>query len=322
VKIGINADAGRLDGNLALLKEDLGRFQALGFTHAEISVHGVGAMVNGALLPERVKEVCRMLAGFDLQYTVHAPNPLNLMSRADPATEKRLLASSIQFAGAIGAEILVCHSGRYRPEEHFGLPRHSLSPQDEERLWEAEALALQELSPVAASCGVRLCLENARPYLDGSPYCYAERLDELLRMVRTVDRENVGVTLDAGHAYLSARFYGFDFLQAVRDIRPFIRHIHLHDNFGKACASYEKKQYELVASGRGDLHLPPGWGEIPMREMFELLVDYSGVVLLELRPRYNRFLPEALENARSLCAFPATSAVRMPTVSAGSPTGG
>jgi sugar phosphate isomerase/epimerase len=90
--------------------------------------------------------------------------------------------------------------------------------------------------------------------------------------------------------------------QAVREIRPCVRHIHLHDNFGKACASYEKKQYELVATGRGDLHLPPGWGEIPMREMFELLGDYSGVVLLELRPRYGGFLPEILENARRLCA--------------------
>jgi len=274
VKIGINSDAGRLDGNLTLLEEDLGRFQTVGFTHVELSVHGVGAMVNGALLPERVKEVCRILAGFDLHYTVHAPNPLNLMNQTDPATEKRLLASSIEFAGAVGAEILVCHSGRYRPEEHFGLPRPPLSLRDEERLWAAEVRALQELSPVAAACGVRLCLENARPYLDGSPYCYAEHLDELLRMVR----------------------------QAVREIRPCVRHIHLHDNFGKACASYEKKQYELVATGRGDLHLPPGWGEIPMREMFELLDDYSGVVLLELRPRYGGFLPEILENARRLCA--------------------
>ena len=302
MKIGINSDAGRLDGNLTLLEEDLGRFQTVGFTHVELSVHGVGAMVNGALLPERVKEVCRILAGFDLHYTVHAPNPLNLMNQTDPATEKRLLASSIEFAGAVGAEILVCHSGRYRPEEHFGLPRPPLSLRDEERLWAAEVRALQELSPVAAACGVRLCLENARPYLDGSPYCYAEHLDELLRMVRAVDRENVGVTLDVGHAYLAARFYGFDFMQAVREIRPCVRHIHLHDNFGKACASYEKKQYELVAAGRGDLHLPPGWGEIPMREMFELLDDYSGVVLLELRPRYGGFLPEILENARRLCA--------------------
>ena len=38
------------------------------------------------------------------------------------------------------------------------------------------------------------------------------------------------------------------------------------------------------------------------RSMFELLGDYSGVVLLELRPRYGGFLPEILENARRLCA--------------------
>lgn len=302
MKIGINADAGRLDGDLTLLEEDLDLFRSLGFTHVEIPVHGVGVVVNGDLLSERVREVCRILAGFKFQYTVHAPNPLNLMDQVDPATEKRLLVSSIEFAGAVGAEILVCHCGRYRPEEHFGLPRRPLSLRDEERLREEEARTLRELSPVAAASGVQLCLENARPYLDGSPYSYAERLDELARMVRAVDRENVGITLDVGHAYLAARFYGFNYLGAVREIRPHVRHVHLHDNFGKACASYEKRQYELVAVGRGDLHLPPGWGEIPLRETFNLLENYSGVVVLELRPRYSRFLPEALESARRLYA--------------------
>ncbi len=299
---GINADAGWLDGDLALLEKDLAYYAEAGFTHVEIPVHGVGAVCNGVLLRERVRELCRLLACFPLKYTVHSPNPLNLMNLDDRETEHRLLISSIEFARLIGAGILVCHSGRYRPEESFGLPRQPMSLRAEEKMWQAEVEALQEMSRLAADAGVLLGMENARPYLDGSPYCYAERPEELVKLIRAVDRQNVGITLDLGHAYLASRFYGFDFLRAVRAAAPYVRHLHIHDNFGKVIASYEKKQPELAAKGRGDLHLPPGWGEIPLRDVFRLLDNYEGVLTMELRPRYRQYAGEALAALRDLCA--------------------
>ena len=117
------------------------------------------------------------------------------MKLGDRETEHRLLISSIEFARLIGAGILVCHSGRYWPEENFGLPRQPISLRAEEKMWQAEVAALQEMSRLAAEAGVLLGMENARPYLDGSPYCYAKRPEELVKLIRAVDRQNVGRVL-------------------------------------------------------------------------------------------------------------------------------
>jgi hypothetical protein len=57
---------------------------------------------------------------------------------------------------------------------------------------------------------------------------------------------------------------------------------------------------ELLATGRGDLHVPVGWGEAPARAVFDRLPDYRGVVTLEIRPRYRVHYPDALANARAL----------------------
>jgi sugar phosphate isomerase/epimerase len=121
-------------------------------------------------------------------------------------------------------------------------------------------------------------------------------------MIVQVNHPRVGITLDLGHAFLASRHHGYNLLDGVAAVRPYIRHIHLHDNYGRCCASYEKKQGELLATGRGDLHLPIGWGEVPAREVFAHLQDYRGVVTLEIRPRYRAFYEEALTNARVLFA--------------------
>ena len=104
-----------------------------------------------------------------------------------------------------------------------------------------------------------------------------------------VNHPRVGITLDLGHAWLASCHHGYNLLEGVEAVRPYIRHIHLHDNYGRCCASYEKKQGELLATGRGDLHLPIGWGEVPAREVFARLQDYRGVVTLEIRPRYRAY---------------------------------
>lgn len=301
---GINVDAARLDNNLDTLARDLEYFAGLGFDYAEIPVHGVGAMAGGRLLPRRVDEVCRLLARFPFRYTVHGPNPLNLMDLENLSWQKQALRASLEFAAATGAEVLVYHSGRYIPEEHFHLPggRRNLSAAAKEQLLRQEREALLELAERADRSGVTIAMENARPYLDASPYCYAEQLSLLVEQVAAIDHPRVGITLDTGHAYLAARYYGFDFLAAVARAAPYIRHVHLHDNFGRVSGSLEKKQAELMATGRGDLHLPAGWGEIPVAEVLALLEDYTGVVVHEIRPRYLEWAGVALENVRQLQA--------------------
>lgn len=301
---GINADAAHLDGSLETLARSLDYFAELGFDCVEIPLHGVGAMAGGRLLARRVDEVCRLLAKYPFRYTVHCPNPLNLMDNENPSWQKEALAESLRFAAAVGSDVLVYHSGRYVPEEYFHLPGrpNALGEDIRAEMRRRERDALQELGKLAGRLGVAIGLENARPYLDGSPYCYAEQLSLLVAQVQAINHPQVGITLDIGHAYLAAGYYGFDFLEAIALAAPYVRHVHLHDNFGRVCGSLEKKQGELLATGRGDLHLPIGWGEIPAAEVLAILQErgYTGVVIHEIRPRYQGYAGQALERGRAL----------------------
>ena len=299
--IAINADATSLDGSLEMLRQELDRFAEIGFDQVELAPHGVGVIHGGYLCGEQMKSLLRVLSAYPFGYVAHGPNPMNLMNREQPELERRMFMSSLQFAREIGSGVMVYHAGRWLPEEHFQLPGMSLpAPDRQKAMWDLERTLLQEMGALAAQAGVTIAVENARPYLDVSSYCYGEYLQSLAEMIVQVNHPRVGITLDLGHAWLASCHYSYNLLAGVEAVRPYIRHIHLHDNYGRCCASYEKKQGELLATGRGDLHLPIGWGEVPAREVFACLKDYRGVITLEMRPRYRAYYGVALANARAL----------------------
>jgi len=332
---GINAHASRIDGDLEVLEQDLARFQRAGFDYVEIPVHGVDAILNGRLNPRQVKRIKEVLARFDLRYTVHCSNWLNLMDADEFPLHRSIFEASIEFAGEIGAEILVYHSGRVElgneylgqaalTRELLSLPDRTLITEQEQR--ERETLA--ELADFAKERGVTICVENADPRVDEEAlwelarrvrvkgvdlfyriapggdialYNYGGVISRLVEQVKGVGKDNVGITLDFGHAYIASRYYGFDFLESIELAKPLIRHIHVHDDFGRP-AGVDRRQIALISQGKGDLHMPIGWGEIPYREVFPRLKGYEGIVLLELKPRYRPYLEEALEDTRKLLA--------------------
>ncbi len=301
---GINADANRLGGDLNLLKRDLKHFQEVGFDYVEIPIHGVGAELQGRLIVQRVQEITELLKKFSFRYTVHAPARLNLMNLHDLGVHKRMLLSSIQFAYAIGANILDCHGGSYFPEEGRQKTKQPsfLTAEKASKLKSVEAEAIQDVADYAASLGVMICLENACPFLDGSPYCYSEFIDQLVQQVHRVDKPNVGISLDLGHAYLAANFYGFDFFGAIELAKPLVKHMHIHDNLGKPGTGFKRRQSELSVAGRGDCHMPIGLGYIPIEEVAHMLRSYQGVFMQELAPQYYKYSKEALLHARQIAA--------------------
>lgn len=302
--IAVNADAGYIDGNLGLLRKELAHYREIGFSHVELAPHGVGAIIGGRLERERLREVQTVLNSQPLGVVVHGPNPLNLMNRGPEAADREAFLASIEFTAAVGATVMVYHAGRYLAEEDFLLaPPPFPDAAGQQAMWEMERDGLRAMGEEAAAWGVTIAVENARPYLNAPRYCYAESLVKLATLVKEVDHPNVGVTLDMGHAYLSARRYGLDLCEGIAAVAPLVRHIHLHDNFGRCCSSYERKQNEMAAMGRGDMHMPIGWGEVPAREIIARLPDYSGLVTLELRPRYRDSYREALGAARRLLLF-------------------
>ncbi|MFQ6057344.1 MAG: sugar phosphate isomerase/epimerase family protein [Anaerolineae bacterium] len=333
--IGINAHASRIDGSLEVLEQDLAYFQRVGFDYVEIPVHGVDAILNGRLNLRQVKRIKEILSKFHLQYATHCFNWLNLMDAEEFSLHKSIFEASIDFASEIGAEILVYHSGRVELGNQYlgqaALTRELLSLPDraivnERKRVEQETLA--ELADLAERKGVTICVENADPRVDEEAlwelarrvrvtgidlfyriapagdialYNYGGVIERLVDQVEKVGKENVGITFDFGHAYIASNYYGFDFLDSIELAKPLIKHVHVHDDFGKP-AGLDRREILLIPQGKGDLHMPIGWGQIPYREVFSRLKGYEGIVLLELKPRYSPYFEEALQETRRLLA--------------------
>jgi sugar phosphate isomerase/epimerase len=300
LSIGSNINEVRVDGNLNKLHRDLVSFLSIGLTAAEITVHGVDAIRNGRLDSRRTAEVRAILDGFPFSYSVHAPNPLNLMGQSNAALHRDVLMASLEFSSEIKAEVLVYHPGRFLVEEEFAVRGQVLLGEDEQAgLLETEAQILREAADQYP--GMVIAMENARPYLHHSPYCYAELPKELKKQVERIGRRNIKINLDFGHLQMSSKYYDLDPVAEVRAIAPLIAHCHVHDNFGNPVYHTEKLQTHQIPFGKGDSHMPVGWGAIPFRDIFAEFIDnYDGMLICELRSRY---FEQTRESANALAAI-------------------
>ena len=208
------------------------------------------------------------------------------------------------------------------------------SPRKIERLKKIEIETLQELASFAKDLGVTIAIENISPDVEEeyiwelskrfnndemlpssvlnpktpkptflreiSKYNYGTKIEELVEQVKKIDRENVGITFDFGHAYLASKYYRFKFLDSIKLALPYIKHVHIHDCFGKPKLSYEEQNINLIQFGIGDLHMPVGWGTIPYNKIFRILKNYQGVLNLELKPRYKKFYKYSLGRVKEL----------------------
>jgi len=338
--IGINIDSSTIDGDLDLLEKTLANIQDKGFDYAEIPVHGVDAIFKGKLNWLQTRAITDILKEFKLKYTVHGPDLLNLMDPSNFKLQREIFKSGIEFTNAIGGEIFVYHGGKIPLQEEIkgeGIRQNSLlkipSLKNIKRLKKIEVKTLQELATFAKDLGVTITIENISPELEEETlwelskqfngrtfpysavvpqtpkpvflqevrkYKYGTKIEELVDQVKEIDRDNVGVTLDFGHAYLASKYYHFKFLDSIRLALPYIKHVHIHDCFGKPKVSYEEQDINLIQFGIGDLHMPVGWGEIPYDKIFRLLKNYGGVICLELKPRYKKFYKYSLERVKEL----------------------
>lgn len=208
------------------------------------------------------------------------------------------------------------------------------SPRKIERLKQIEIKTLQELATFAKDLGVTITIENISPDVEEesiwelskrfnddkmlphsvttprtpkptflreiSKYNYGTKIEELVEQVKKIDRENVGITFDFGHAYLASKYYRFKFLDSIKLALPYIKHVHIHDSFGKPKLSYEEQDINLIQFGIGDLHMPVGWGAIPYDKIFRILKNYQGVLSLELKPRFKKFFTYSLQRVKEL----------------------
>ena len=205
---------------------------------------------------------------------------------------------------AAGASVLVVHSGLQALDEaRYGVRPTLLSPDELEAGARREVGAFQELAPLAAGAGVVLCMENGDPHQweyellarHGLPRAAISEhharlhVEPIVRQLEAIDRPNVGMALDVGHLYIAAHDRGFDYLEAVRAAAPWVRHLHVSDNFGRLDRGFDAEP-DRWAFGEADVHMPPGWGRIPYAELLAQLPGYEGDMILEIK---NGFLDHA-----------------------------
>ena len=167
----INTDGGYLDGDLARLEECLSYARHCGFDGVELSVQGLDLVVGGRVDRERLGRVRATAERFDLVYTVHAPDRLNLAfpqsipgCAPELSLEKDVFVACLDACAALGAGVMVYHSGLIALHEvRLGLQP---LPDDEAlaRAREQEVATLRELMPLAAERNVVVAMENRDPH--------------------------------------------------------------------------------------------------------------------------------------------------------------
>jgi sugar phosphate isomerase/epimerase len=177
------------------------------------------------------------------------------------------LKRCVDWLESAGGSCLIVHPGGLSNRDDLDIRRDALTR------------GLEVLADHARATGVTLCVENMPPgVFPGS------RMLDLFAIVEEIDRHEVALALDTGHANISA-----DVGSETRAAGFRLRTTHVHDN-----------------DGRQDTHLPPGLGSIDWGSWIEALdaIDYRGPIILEcikhLRDRPESLTQDLLDRLRQM----------------------
>jgi sugar phosphate isomerase/epimerase len=285
----------------------LDRLERAGIEVAELMPDRYWVLLGGTVNEARLSLLERALADRPLRYTVHAPFGLNLFDLRHPGLQEVLFRACIRVTAALGAEVLVYHSGRREAGGTGGC--------DLEALLEIERTTLRAMGEFAAERGVLIAVENMTPtaerktgLADSVPY--GADLRALARQIAAVDHPSVGICLDFGHAHLFEASTGGDLVDAVAAAAPLVNHLHVHDNFGRPDEHpWYTAHADLRAIGESDLHLPIGWGSIPFRQIAnQVAFPRSPISLSEVSTIDDEVLAETVTALAELNALNAAAA--------------
>ncbi len=316
--IGIDADPRDFQGDRVRFGRRLERFAQLGFDGAELALVGMHLIRGGELDGRKLARFVEMARRYPLRYACHGPESLNLATTRNAETQRRAFEACLRICAEVGSEVLVYHSGLYAAAS--GRPGRAELPEDAEleSQWQRETAGLREMAALAEGLGVTIAVENNLPLRDEVEALAAQGLaqgelgryrpdiclDALARQVREIGSPHVGLALDVGHAFLATPYWGdSSYLEAIEACAPLVAHVHVHDNLGRL-EDAATCPWEQQVLGEGDMHMPPGWGGIPLREVLGILgrAGYGGWLDLEICPRYEEYAGEALANLRRLAA--------------------
>jgi sugar phosphate isomerase/epimerase len=280
-----------LDGSVASLEPALRAHADRGVEAIEIAASSLDLVAGGRLLPRPLAELEQLTRSYPFTYTVHGLVASNFM---DPETQDRQVRAALamtEVCGAIGATILVQHSGSVeadRPGDRAGAEGRELE-------------ALRVLGDAARRHDVRIALENIFTTASGQ---FRRTPSEVAAAVRELDHPQIVALIDISHAYIEATHRGLDFRAELRAMASVAGHLHVHDSFGQPeGATPFFFPSEQTALGLGDLHLPLGWGDIAWDDIAADLEVLPGTVLMmEIGERYRAEHEACLSRAREIAA--------------------
>jgi sugar phosphate isomerase/epimerase len=195
----------------------------MGFSGWEIVCEG-----QQSLNSRNLEKINNILETTNLILTIHLPfSDLNLASLNEPVWNETLrqMKECIRLASSF-SQIAVVHPGHLSP---LGMQMPDLA-------WQKNIEGLQQLCDFAVEYDVVIAVEN----MVNLKFIFGRHAEEMLGMIESVNRENVGLTFDVGHANTNGMVNSF--LDKCLDK---VVHVHLHDNHAKK-----------------DDHLPAGCGTV------------------------------------------------------------
>lgn len=260
--IGVNLPLGIT--TVEALQKELDHFLESGFQAVEIRLDSFPLIIGGEIVRPWVDKLADLLSAYPLSYAFHIGRGLDLREQKTKALHRKVLYASMEIAQILGSDVLVLHYEETSPEA---------------AIEEEFRQALREAAVRADQLGLTLCLENIE----------VERVQPVIDCIKSVDHPRLRMNFDTGHAFLAARHFGFNFLDAFKASLPLLGHMHLNDNTGvfEPLRVTDRPVYDGLSMGyrlefgRGDIHLPPYWGKIPFDEIFSLLDESPKLMICE-----------------------------------------
>jgi sugar phosphate isomerase/epimerase len=258
-----------------------------GADYGELVLHGLDAVIGGKLIPARVNSVLDILLSFDLSYTLHLPYELNLLHPETLSLYTDVFLSAIELAKMAGIKVIVFHAG--------------ISKRDDCDLFNAEIDRVRLLAKEAGD--IMLAMENP-VILTDKVFSAGLSAQNMTTFCQKVNITNVKLTFDVGHYFLRVGANTEALLSGLKLALPYIGHVHLHDNMGYPFPMKEYDYNHRIACGAADLHLPLGWGKIPIEEVLNDLSGFSGIINLEIEKRFSDQYENSLKFVRQkLCRY-------------------
>jgi sugar phosphate isomerase/epimerase len=212
--------------------------------------------------PERLRadEVDRLrsaLKQHGMRLAIHARHRGISFGAHDAALRQRFveeLQATVRFAADLGGDVVVAHVGEIVPPAHNP---HASEPTLRQEAFQFALDSFARCAPVAADCGVRICVENVQLRANEVITSFADHL----RLVDAIGHPALVCALDTGHAHVNGGIQA-----CIQAFGPRLQHVHLHDNHGEK-----------------DEHLEVGKGAIRFAEFAHFLQQFRGLITLETR---------------------------------------